>query len=264
MKTEINQDNIIAEIVARASNLREHGAYDQAVQIVREGLREYPNDCCLLRMLAILLDAQGNADDAILTFRKVIQLMPSSAEAHYNLAITLSRQGLSEESAAEFRISISLDPNAPDYHEGLGRELAARNLFVEALSEQEAAIQLRPDDVGPYMDRALILYDLAERDQTRDSHRKWEQAKEAFLAAIKVAPTDSEAYYGLGLCEFHLKHFATSIMALENAIRLAPEKEYFYPALCKAQTHSLRWLSAWNTAWTYSRIKNKVGVTQLN
>ena len=251
----MNGNRVIAGIVSRASNLCTQGAFDEAVKVLHEGLLVYPDDTCLLTTLGILQDEQGNSEDAILTFREVVKLTPGNGESHYNLGCALSKGGCSQESITEFRVSASLDPEDPDVYEWLGRELVSVNLLQEALSEHETAIKLRPTNGVLYMKKALILYDLAERDHTKNGRRKWEEAKEAFLAAIKASPDDSEAHYGLGVCDINLKHFTASIMALENAIQRDPEKKHFYRALGMAQMRGLRWFSAWGTAVIYSRLK---------
>ncbi len=251
----MNENSIITGIVTRASDLGKQGAFDDAVEIVRKGLLTYPDDTCLLTTLGIRQHAQGNIEDAILTFRKVTELAPNNEEAHYNLGCALSKRGYSQESIVEFRISASLDSSDPDIYESLGYELATANLLQEALSAYETAIKLRPSDGASYMKKALILYDLAEQDQTKDRQRKWLEAKGAFVAAIEVSPDDSEAYYGLGVCDIHLKQFASSVTALENAIHRDRGKKHFYRALGIAQFRSLRWFSAWSTAATYCRLK---------
>ena len=253
----MSKNSIVSEIAIRTSDLRKRGAFDDALTIVLEGLRTCPNDCCLLMSLGVLQLETTHIDDAILTFRRVIQLMPNNAAAHYNLGCALSSQGIFPESIAEFQSAVSIDPNGSDIHERLGNDLVAIHSFPEAITEYETALQLSPTHVGLYLSKALVLYDIAELDQTIGSQQKWASAREAFLTAIQASPTSSEAYYGLGVCEFRLKHFAASTVAFKNATAISPEKEHFYLALGRSQFRSLQWQAAWNTAKTYCKIKTK-------
>lgn len=135
--------------------------------------------------------------------------------------------------------------------------MAKANLTAESLSEYDLAIQLHPNSVRAYLSKGTVLWDMAEQCPKSIHQQKWTQARDVFLAATETAPSKAEAHYGLGVCEFSLKHFPEAIAALQTAIRLSSDTEHYYMALAKAHWHSRQWYAFYQTGRAYCRLKGK-------
>lgn len=102
------------------------------------------------------------------------------------------------------------------------------------------------DDQGEDLDEAMALYELAARmapkyptipfrvGQLHASRGRYEQAKEAFLQAIRLDPSSAAAHRDLAQMLMKLDNLPGAVKHLERAARLAPTDRATFSALAQA------------------------------
>jgi predicted Zn-dependent protease len=95
-----------------AATLVSLGRGAEAVEVYREGVRQWPDDAGgRLRLGRALLLLSGEADEAVVELQAALRLSPRQAEAYGLLGTALLSQGQLPESVAAFAEAERLDPS---------------------------------------------------------------------------------------------------------------------------------------------------------
>jgi tetratricopeptide (TPR) repeat protein len=166
--------------VARARRLFRQGQPGQAIALLQETVRAYPeagsvwldlgrayldlNDprqaepalrAALARepgrvessyYLGLALAGQGRIDEAAGHFRQAVRLRPDFVEAHLNLGKCLKHQGKRAEAIAQFRTALRYRPQEATAHVLLGEQLKQEGRTAEAREHLQRAASLDPDN----------------------------------------------------------------------------------------------------------------------
>jgi serine/threonine protein kinase/Flp pilus assembly protein TadD len=108
--------------------------YDEAIRYLTAAVALRPDSAGAILDLGRALLSQGRLDEAIETIRKAIKLQPQYALAHYFLGLGLLRSGQFSEAAAANRRAIELSPDLAEAHCNLGFCLRQQGEFVPALA----------------------------------------------------------------------------------------------------------------------------------
>jgi tetratricopeptide (TPR) repeat protein len=81
--------------------------YDNAGQVIRDGLELAPDDPMLTVLHGELLEAAGRPDDALAAWQHAVTLGPDDMSPRYSLALLLERQGRLAEAVAQWRAIIT-------------------------------------------------------------------------------------------------------------------------------------------------------------
>jgi len=109
-----------------AKTLREMGATQEALRVVREFVAAQPSDWQALSLEGVLEDEQGDLAQAEKSHRSAAALAPERSSLHNNLGYNLLTQGRTDEAIGEFRRALELDPKSEIAHNNLGAALAAK------------------------------------------------------------------------------------------------------------------------------------------
>ena len=125
-------------------------------------------------------------------------------------AETLYKSGDLEKAASLYSSAIAAEPNSYQLHVGLGKVLLKRGNLKAAISEYQQAIDLNPNDPSLHHQIAKILINTGQHESAEDHyrqainldnscfiyykelsefltrHRRWNEAGDMFLAALKV------------------------------------------------------------------------------
>jgi tetratricopeptide (TPR) repeat protein len=153
--------------IERAYQMRQAGQFREAVTLLQDTLRQYPDfDLAYLALGEALLD-RGDFPNAEPVLRKAVELAPDRYESHLALGITLyqertSRPELLNEAEEHFRVAIRLFPTQPQAHYGLGTCLQARHLWAEAAVAYANALRNRPDYSEARRNLRQVLIEIAQ------------------------------------------------------------------------------------------------------
>ncbi len=130
----------------------------------------------------------GRLDAAERSYRATIAGNPGFAAAHHNLATVLHLRGRFRQAIHAFETSAKLDPDlAASAHLGVGVILTRTGDFDRAEDVLRAAIAMAPTSPDPYRFLGDLFRNLG----------RMEDARQAFLGALKCSPEDPEAHFGL-------------------------------------------------------------------
>jgi Flp pilus assembly protein TadD len=146
--------------VALVKALGRADRYPEAEAVMRDLVRQQPDNSEMHLHLGIVLHDQKKLEEAEAAFRKAISLQPDHAAAHNNLGIALRNQKKHKEAEAVFRKVISLQPDDPVTYFNLGLLLGDQARFEEAVTAlQKASVLLGDRDPRrPHVQQMLRFF----------------------------------------------------------------------------------------------------------
>jgi tetratricopeptide (TPR) repeat protein len=145
----------VKSLLDAAVQLRENGEYEQAIDLLKEGITQFPGNSYLLTLLShcCILNNQPDAAGAYLSEAKT--LGSANASVGWNeVRLLLKKKNVVE----ALRLAKQTHDNFPDDVEGmavLGSCLRANNDFSESLTFLNKAIDLQPNYAEAYINRGL-------------------------------------------------------------------------------------------------------------
>jgi tetratricopeptide (TPR) repeat protein len=132
-----------------------------------------------------------------------------------------------------YKYAIAIAPNAT-YYNNLGTAYSALKNWNEAAENFRTAAQLNPDHAALYhQNLGAALLNKAESQTGAEALATLQLALAEFSSAAAVAPSISEAYYWLGLCQLRLaaaqvsgSTYKAADGAFRRYLQLAPGGQY--------------------------------------
>jgi tetratricopeptide (TPR) repeat protein len=203
-----------AQNLARlGGNLREMGAIDEAVALLRKAQQDHPGDFWINHELASCLDKIHHPIAAIRFYTAALAIRPRSPGVHHNLGNALKANGALDEAIAAYRRAISLKSDFAITYNELGIALKKKGAVNEALAAYEEAIRLKPDYAPAYNNLGAIL---------ADKKGALDEAIAAYKQAIRLKADEGITYGNLGLAFLKKGAWDEAIAAYKQAIRLMP------------------------------------------
>ena len=206
--------------VALARAWRELGQPEEAIRIVREGIRRIGPSCELYDALGISLGETGAFAEAAEAFSAALAEKPGDTNAHYNKANALLNLGREKEALHHLKQSLILQPTFP------------KSLFLLARYEMEAGDL---DAAGDYL-RPLYLSH-PEQDRVRELMAAWlsrrgKQAENAgeiqtaealYREGLEAVPDSPSLTLDLGVLLLLQDRVPEALPLLEYYHRLEPD-----------------------------------------
>jgi eukaryotic-like serine/threonine-protein kinase len=238
-----------ATMVSLAAGLREQGALEQAVDLLRTAQEQQPGDFWLNLELATSLilwrpgeprDAlpfvtaalalsngnpgvytyiggsqikAGKLADAEASYRQAIRLKQDFAVATADLGLVLNERGKLKESQAMLTRAVELDPGNPRSYYNLGRNLQRQGNNERAAEMYRQAIDRKPDFAEAFNNYGNCLTALGHLDQ----------AMAAFNKSLALRPRYGRAYYNRGCLFDQLGRFDQAKESYRQAIQYQPD-----------------------------------------
>jgi tetratricopeptide (TPR) repeat protein/tRNA A-37 threonylcarbamoyl transferase component Bud32 len=229
--------------------LRQAGADQNAVTLLREAQRRHPDDFWINTDLAMAflpsqphhleeslrfftvalalrpqspgahynvgfaLGVRGDLDEAIAQFQEAIRLKDDYAQAHYNLGSTQAKKGQLDAAIAEFREAIRFKKDLASAHQNLGFALAKKGKLDEAIFEYREAIRLKTDNALAHNNLGNALNDKGLLVDAIAEYRE----------AVRLKKDYPEAHGNLGSALIRNGHQDEGIAEYREAVRLKPE-----------------------------------------
>ncbi len=147
LRETAEDDPLRRDAAARlASLLRDAGAYDDAVEVLRDTLRVAGATSRIYTGLCLIYMAQGRDELAVLVIGRAIELDAKDPAAYNALALLYLRQGKAQEAFDRFDHATSLDPSYIDARYNKASVLLDAGDFTRAKQELETIVQKAPDD----------------------------------------------------------------------------------------------------------------------
>jgi tetratricopeptide (TPR) repeat protein len=189
--------------------------------ILREMVRQQPDNPQRLLYLSEALYAQEKFVEAEVTCRRAIQIMPNFPEAYCHLGLALAEQRKLEEAEVAYREAIKIKPNLDSAHHGLGAVLHVQGKLKEAVVAHRKAIDITPNFFEAYFALGAVLYALEKPDEAEVTARK----------AIEIEPNCAEAYHLLGLALLSQNKLVDAVTACRKEVAITPKNAEAYRLL---------------------------------
>jgi len=170
-----------------ATKLQADGKHNEARQLVKNVLRENPDNINALNLMGSICMAQNLYSDAEAFLRKAVGLAPDFAVAWTVLSASLKEQGNLEEAVEALEKALSLEPRNADWHSQLGILLMIWGKEERALVSLERALAINPDNAGALLSKGHVLKTMGDLDD----------AIRAYRAAAKARPDLGEVFWSL-------------------------------------------------------------------
>jgi tetratricopeptide (TPR) repeat protein len=263
--TQLKPTSHVAEGQARAwislGHVVDATKPDEAIGAYRQAALLQPKDPEPHLAAGLLLEQQNKFADAESEYKQALAIDPESADAITGLANIYMRGRRFPEAATELRKLVTAHPDLAPAHIQLGRVLAADQKCDDAIAELETAAKLAPLDVS--LQRDLVdLYTtagkndkaeagyralLAAQPEDADLHhelgqallrqKKYVEAQQEFLTAVKLKPGLGAAYGDLAFAANENKDYVLTIKALDARAKLLQDIPITYFLRATAYDH---------------------------
>jgi Tfp pilus assembly protein PilF len=208
-----------------------------------------------------LLEQENRFADAEQEYKQAIAVDPASSDGVIGLANVYMRGRRFSEAEDYLRKLLAAHADSGPVHVQLGRVLAAEGNADAAIAELQAGLKLAPGEDAAQRDLAELYVnagknDLAEaayrellvahpneaelhrlRGQALLRQKKFPEAQQEFLAAIKLKPDLGEAYGDLAFAAGENQDFPLVIRALDARKKFLPEISITYFLRASAYDH---------------------------
>jgi len=171
------------------------GKTDDALKLVRRGLRIHQGNPYLHCIMGIIYRSIGNFPNAIDSFKKSIALDKQSMEAMINLGMSLKDSGRLSEAIEIYQQAIEIDPSIAETYNNLGNVYKANGQIDLAIYAYRKAVEINPGFAGGFHNLGSALLEAGEKDEALATLRH----------TCKLAPDNSLFLQALASCFSQLK-----------------------------------------------------------
>jgi tetratricopeptide (TPR) repeat protein len=234
---------------------------EEAIEAYRQAAALQPKDPEPHLSAGQLFEAQNKFAEAEQQYKQALALDPASSDAIVGLANVYMRGQRFPEAEEYLRKVVAQRPNDPVVHVQLGRVLAADQHYDSAIAELQTGLKLAPDDVtarrdlaevyanaGKYTEAEALYRSLLANDgknpelhhqfgQTLMKLKKFGEAEQEFLAAVRLKPDWGAAYGDLAVAANENQDYPIAIRALDARAKYLPEIPVGYFLRATAYDH---------------------------
>jgi tetratricopeptide (TPR) repeat protein len=240
----------------RAVALEAQGNHAAALALLWEASGAAPREPDIQNRLGEALDRLGALDAAIDAYRRALAERPSFRQASNNLILALVKVGKGPEAIRLAQQLVTDAPTDPDRYFTLGLAQSEQD-FEGAIRTFRKALELAPNHTLARYNLALVLRRADRLDEALEELRRsiasdpraeayytmgviqWHQGDldrsvQALRAAVNMEPRYADAYYALGSVLKARGDPAESVAALRRAIAIQPDRPTAHYALAQA------------------------------
>jgi tetratricopeptide (TPR) repeat protein len=186
---------------------RLHNEPEKAEGVLRDLLKDDPeNDAGIEQLTQLLLD-QNKAEEAIALLNGMINRSPS-ATLYDHLGDAYTQTHDFPKAEAAYRKAVELDPTELSHVRGLAQTLLSEEKYTEALTVYQKLSDMLPDDADTYLRIAQIYRELHQLDK----------AEENLVKARQYAPGSLEVMYNEAMIYESQGRFEDAIRVLSDAV----------------------------------------------
>ncbi|HKJ66801.1 MAG TPA: tetratricopeptide repeat protein, partial [bacterium] len=192
--------------------LRRQERYQDAIEVLSQGVRNFPDEPELYEHLGINYYFTGQQDSAWNQLDRAYAI-DSTLAGYYNLAITLRNEERSEEAIAVLSRAKQMYPPEAELYEQLGIAYYAGQQYQEAKQQLLEALSLKPDQLRPKHFLAFVYDQLGQQDSAEVIYKE-------LLEAVPDEPLylNNLAY----LYAVQGKNLETALEFVKKALERAP------------------------------------------
>jgi Tfp pilus assembly protein PilF len=209
----------------------------------------------------VILEQENRAADAEKEYKAALAVEPSSSDAVIALANLYMRGHRFADAEIYLRKLVAEQPDEAAAQIQLGRVLAAEGKNEEAIAALQGGVKLAPNDVEAEQDLAEVYVSAGKNDLAEAAYRslltthptnaelhrklgqallrekKFPEAQQEFLVALKIKPDLGEAYGDLAFAAGENQDYALVLRALDARAKFLPEIPITYFLRASACDH---------------------------
>lgn len=222
--------------------------FKKAKKLFEKGLNLRNDKAWFYNGMGLVQMAEGDLENADVSFRSAIFENPDVAEFHKNLGDVSFKKDVLPIAIDEYRQAVELDSTLAEAHYKLGEAYFLSRDFNSAVGSFKSAVRLDPQ----YKDAYLRLGNLYMIDR-----KHYPQAKVMYEEYLKLDDTNPDVYLSLGKALYYIGDLENTILNLEKAKKLTPEREQIYHFLGMAYQDSKNFDKALKSYDDYVILKEK-------
>lgn len=126
------------------------GQLGLAENLLRQVLKELPDNDAIMSTVGGVLLAAGKIDEAMALFKQAMDINPENVDAHLNMGIALQNLGRKEEGFEWMRKAVAMEPHRVDVQYNLANALLGDQKYDEAIIILEAIIKMDVSFLSAY------------------------------------------------------------------------------------------------------------------
>jgi tetratricopeptide (TPR) repeat protein len=195
------------------ADVKRHLAADpaKAEALVRDILRENPDDPDALLLLAIALRKKGAANSARALLETLVQRQSHVAPVHYELGLILAAAGDNRGATAALRSAVDLDPGFAEAWHALGDQMT--RMRSKKVADKAYAEYYLATINDPVLRDAMAAY----------REGRYEDARQLLRPHVEANPADVNAIKLLAEVAMHQNNIARAEQLFKRCVELAPD-----------------------------------------
>ncbi len=161
-------------LLAEAQLLRDANQSQEAMKVLQEGIKQFPDNTDLLYDYAMLAEKNSQWDTMEASLRKIIQLAPANHHAYNALGYSLAERNIRlEEAYTLIDKAFKLAPDDPFIMDSMGWVQFRLGKLKEAEALLRRAYEIRPDvEIAAHLGEVLWV-----KGQRADAEKLWRDAR---------------------------------------------------------------------------------------
>lgn len=161
-------------VLAEAQLLRDANQVPEAMKVLQEGIRQFPDNTDLLYDYAMLAEKSSQWDTMEASLRKIMQLAPANHHAYNALGYSLAERNIRlEEAYTLIDKALKLAPDDPFIMDSMGWVQFRLGRLKEAEALLRRAYEIRPDvEIAAHLGEVLWV-----KGQRADAEKLWRDAR---------------------------------------------------------------------------------------
>jgi len=151
-----------AAAVRRGLLLGLAGDRDQELDLLRQAIRQSPQDLALRQRLGKLLLEGGDLEGAQEQLIEALRLSPDNPEVHVGLGVAAAHRGQFSDAEDHFRRALEISPNSMHYRMQLGLALQQQGRCDRAVEFYASVLQAEPTHRQALLQRSACLAKLGK------------------------------------------------------------------------------------------------------
>jgi tetratricopeptide (TPR) repeat protein len=140
----------------------ESGAINPALDILEQGIQDYPHALTLHKLRGDILATFRGPQEAVEAYETALAGKPTALDIRWAKWSVLIRSGQAEESIAELRRMAQIDARNPLIHLQLAQELRKLDRLEESLESYKKAVDIVPELLGWRLSMARARFDILD------------------------------------------------------------------------------------------------------
>ena len=215
-------------LLDRAINLRERGKLEDAIDLLKEGINQFPENVDMLALVSHCYILNDDLDAATIYLDKATSINPDNASVGWNKVRLLLKSKNVADALDVARCTNNIFPDDVEGMGVLGSCLRTSNNLEESLVYLNKAIKLKPNHAEVLINRGLIR--LTQKDNTN--------ALADLQQAHKLKPHIKQIWDPVISLLVETEQYSKAILLLINMIEIDPNREKSFSLLAACNQKS--------------------------